>query len=210
MTTTYYPASPIAIRDGTVTRLQALGLFSNVFKARTQPTKDDQLPLACVWHAGERTQPNGDANTGAPSFLHTLTLAVDVMTKAGSEADLDTEILALIEQTRAALMTDLTWVGLFEGIERCDVRFAYPKETNNFFVQAILEIEVTFRSIWQPLTPNDLTEVAVFARPPRAPITCGLCHTPNPGDWSTCSVCQGALPRPPDPILTTINLKACP
>lgn len=167
----FYPASPIEIRDGTAARLTAdataIGL-KNVFKSRTIPTKDDQIPFAAVWHAGERTEPNGDANVGSPSFIHTLTLVIDVVAKAGNETALDTSIVNLVETIRATLLTDPTWVNLFEGIERCDTRYSYPKETNDFLVEAMIEIEVTFRSEWPPYLPNMLKTVTVTPTPPGA------------------------------------------
>ena len=107
----------------------------------------------------------GDANVGAPSFDHTLVLTIDVVTTADSEDDLDAGIISLVETIKATLLTDGTWVQLFEGIERCDTRYSYPKETTDYFVQATLEIEVTFRSIWEPYLPNELLQV-VTTYPP--------------------------------------------
>ena len=211
MTVNFWPAAPIAIRDGTASRLVATNLFAHVFTARTQPTKDDQLPVACVWHAGERTQADGDPNTGAPGFVHTLTLAIDVLAKAGTEAALDADIVALVEQTRLALLTDSSWIALFEGIDRCDTRYSYPKETNDFLVQALIEIEVTLRSRWAPVTPNDLRSVAVFTPPPGPASLCRFCGAANAPGSPECRRCQG--PMPPsgrEPLLTTIAIESCP
>ena len=77
----YYPAGPIDIRDGTIARVKAMTGFANVFGNRVLPTKDSQMPFACVWHAGDRTEPNGDANTGVPSFDHTLLMAVSIVVR---------------------------------------------------------------------------------------------------------------------------------
>ena len=189
----FYPASPIEIRDGTALRLAVLPGLTNVYKARTTPGQDDQLPYACVWYAGERTQPNGDANTGTPSFLHTLTLVVDVMTKAGDDATLDTEIVGLVETARATLMTDPTWISLFEGIEKIDTRYSYPKEASDVVVQAIIEIEVTFRSRWEPVILHDLKTVAVTVERCAATWTCGTCSYSNPASVPGCQSC-GAKP----------------
>ena len=122
-----------------------------------------QLPYAVVWNGGERTDPWGDANVGAPSFNHRLTLIVDVLASAADETTLDADIVGFVETIRATLLTDATWVNLFEGIERCDTRYAYPKEAQSIRAQGTLEFEVTYRSEWPPVVPNDLLEVAVTA-----------------------------------------------
>lgn len=210
MSVTFYPQGPIAIRDGTFARVQAIPGLANVFKARAMPVQDGQMPCAVVWNAGERTGPNGDANTGAPEFIHNLTIVIDILVKAGTEGVLDSDIVLLTETVRATLLSDLTWIEMFEGIERCDTRYSYPKEAADLMAQAMIEFEVTYRSIWQPITPNDLKEVAVFAKPPRPPITCGFCQADNAGDRASCRVCGGPLPQSQlEPIVTTIKLESC-
>ena len=211
---TFYPAGPIEIRDGTRDRIEALGLFKKVFKGRAAPTQDEQLPLAVVWNMGERTQPEGDANTAEPKFFHNLKLAIDVLTSAASEASADLDIVQIVETVRASLLSDKTWVDLFDGIESCDTRYAYPKEAGNILVQAVIEIEVSYRSTWQPLTPNALKEIVVFAEPGRL-VTCSYCGTENPAPSAfpnvgshVCTTCSGPLPEANEPVLTII--KACP
>ncbi len=168
---TFYPAGPIDIRDGTAERLQALPGLTAIFYGRTAPGQDSQLPYALVWNAGERTEPNGEANAGAPSFMHRLTLVVDVLAQAPSgttpetleavEAALDADIVGFAEAIRATLLTDPSWVNLAEGIERCDTRYSYPKEAQAVMAQATIEFELTYRSVFEPVLPNDLHEVEV-------------------------------------------------
>ncbi len=180
----FYPAGPLEIRDGTASRLAAVPGLKTVATQRTVPTKDDVLPAALVYHGGERTEPNGDDNVGAPSFFHELTLVVDLVAQAANDAALDTLIVGLAEATRATLLTDATWINLFEGIRRCDVRYAYAKETNAFMAQATVEFEVTFRSAWPPYAPNDFTSVAVnpnaVTQPPLGPAFSTQFDMPEP------------------------------
>ena len=204
-TPVFYPSSPIAIRDGTFDRVSTVPGLNKTFKARTMPGQDDLTPYACVWYSGERTEPNGDANVGAPSFKHALSLVIDVITRAGSEGDLDAQIVDLVETIRATLMTDPSWIALFEGIEKIDTRYAYPKEAENFFVQAIVEIEVTFRSEWPPYLPNDLKTVVVTVEPTRPPWTCVYCGTGNAGSAPCCSTCGAPAPEPTT-FVTEIDL----
>ena len=125
-TPTFYPAGPIQIRDGTAARVKAMSGFANVYSQRVLPTKDTQMPFACVWHAGDRTEPWGDDNVGAPRFDHSLTMIVDVVIASTSQAALDAPIVDLVERLRATLLTDPTWVALFESCERCDATYEYP------------------------------------------------------------------------------------
>ena len=182
---TYYPASPVAIRDGTWQRVQTIQAFAgNVFRARLMPTKDMLLPYAMVHLVGERTEPWGDANTAEPSLDHTLTLGVEIVmaspaaNAAGNAATApDADIVALVETVKATLMTDPTWVNLFEGLERANVRYAYPTESTELQVSALIEFDLTFRSSWEPYVPNDLTEIATTVQMPSVPFIDGAVQT---------------------------------
>lgn len=160
-TVAYYPAGPIDIRDATVASVRALTGFTNVFGNRVRPTKPDMLPLACVWHMGDRTEPWGDANVGSVRFDHTLGMAVDVMVKAGTEDQLNAEIVGLVEPVRLALLTDPAWVGMFEAVTKADVNYSYPDEGGFLYARGVIEFELKFRSEWSPATPNDFLQMAV-------------------------------------------------
>ena len=169
----FYPESPETIRDGIFARIQASAVgFKTVYRQRTFPIKDDQMPYAAVWTAKDSTIPNGDGNVGEPSFFHTLTLVVDMVAAGKNDDALDATITAMGEGVRDTLLTDASFKLLFEGIERASLHYAYPKETDFIVAIATLEIEVTFRSEWPPVEENDFTRVAVFtnearAQPPR-------------------------------------------
>lgn len=166
---TYYPFSPDDIRDGTVQRLQASVIgFKNVFRQRTIPTKDSQLPLAAIWTLRDRTAPNGDSNVGAPSFIHTLGLAIDIAAAANDDASLDAKLTAMAEGVRNTLLTDASWVQLFEGIEGCSIHYSYPPNGDLTLGIATIELEVTFRSEWPPIEENDFTQVAIATNDPGA------------------------------------------
>jgi hypothetical protein len=166
---TYFPASPIAIRDATYDRLKTIVGLKSVLKAITKPIKDYNLPIACVYNAGERTEPLGDANCGEPRFAHRLHLGIDVICTATSEAGLDNDIIAYVEQIKLTLLSDTSWLEMFEAIERVDVSYAYPKETSDYLVQGMIEIELFFRSSWEPVAPNDFRSVTVQINTGTAP-----------------------------------------
>lgn len=162
----YYPASPVEIRNATFARVAAVPGIVKTFKARILPRQDADVPYASVWNAGDRTEPNGDANVGEPSFIHHLTVVVDVMVAAETEADAGDLAETLAERIRAALLTDPSWLDFVEAVERCEVRYAYPKDAEALFVQGMIEIEVLIRSAWPPALPNDLKTIAVTSKTP--------------------------------------------
>jgi hypothetical protein len=158
----FYPSTPYEIRDGTIARVKAMTAnFKNVYRQRTFPTKDAQMPLAAVWTVRDNASPNGDCNAGSPSFLHSFTLAIDIAAAAANDDALDATITSMAEGVRDTLLTDASWVMLFEGIQRCNLHYSYPKETDFIIAMATIEIEVTFRSDWPPIEANDFTQVAV-------------------------------------------------
>ncbi len=85
----------------------------------------------------------------------------------------DGDIVSLVELAKATLMTDPTWLQLFEGIERLDVRYAYPAEAENFQIGALIEFVLTFASTWPPFVPNPLSEFDVTLRLPNVPYADG-------------------------------------
>ena len=182
---------PTAIRDGAVAVLKATGYFKNVYRNKTTPTKDDQLPFAAVWMVRDETTPMGDANVGTPSFDHTYTLCIDVGMTAASDDALTATLDDLSLKTRTALLCDNDWRQTFEGIERCSIHPVYPKETNLFFVQASIEVVVTFRSAWPPYLPNTLESVGIITERRSASWTCGTCSYGNPNSEPACRVCGG-------------------
>lgn len=161
----FYPASPLAIRDATFARVAAIPGIVKTFKARVLPRQDGDIPYASVWNAGDRTEPNGDANVGSPSFIHHLTVVVDVMVRSATEADAGDLAETLAETVRTTLLTDPSWLAYSEGVERCETRYAYPKDAESILVQAMIEIELMFRSDWPPFLPNDLKTIAVRTPP---------------------------------------------
>ncbi len=193
----FWPSGgPTAIRDGAVAVLEATGYFKKVYRQKTTPTKDDQLPFAAVWVVRDDTEPMGDSNKGTPSFDHTYTLCIDVGMKAAND-DALTEVLDdLGLKTRTALLCDNGWRQTFEGIERCSIHPIYPKETTFVFVQAAIEVVVTFRSAWPPYLPNDFRGIDATVQPKAKPTwTCGFCQHENTA--AACSLCSAPAPAPP-------------
>ena len=194
----FWPSGgPTAIRDGAVAVLKATGYFRNVYKQKTTPTKDDQLPAAAVWMVRDDTAPMGDANVGTPSFDHTYTLCIDVLLTAASDDALTATLDDFSLKTRAALLCDADWRQTFEGIERCSIHPIYPKETNLFFVQAAIEVVVTFRSAWPPYLPNTLEAINATVEPKQKQTwTCRLDGHENKPGAPACSVCGAPAPHP--------------
>ena len=143
----FYPESPETIRDGIFARIQASAVgFKTVYRQRTFPIKDDQMPYAAVWTAKDATIPNGDSNVGEPSFFHNFTLVVDMVAAGKNDDALDATITAMGEGVRDTLLTDASFKMLFEGIERASLHYAYPKETD--FIVTLLT-DASFKMLFE-------------------------------------------------------------
>jgi hypothetical protein len=151
----FFPAGPTEIIDGTLARAKAAAGVVNAWKQRPLPVKDEDVPFVLVWHGGDRTEPWGDANVGAPTFDHTLKLIVVVAVTAETPNGLDLLVTATTERVRTALLTDPSWIGLFEACHKADVGYAFPGDGQIPYARGLIEFEVTFRSEWAPADPAD-------------------------------------------------------
>jgi hypothetical protein len=155
----YYPQGPIAIRDGTHARLEDITGVREVFKTRTLPTKDDDLPIICVAHGGESGRPNGDNNAGAPKFINDLKLLITVVDIATSDLALDAGIARMVEEIKQTLFTDTSWLELFEAIDGFSVSYHFPREAEVLLCEARMELTLVYRSDWPPYAINPLEQV---------------------------------------------------
>ena len=207
----FYPeGGPTAIRDGAVALLKATGYFKAVFRNKTTPSKDDQLPCARVRIMRDDTEPMGDNNVGTPTFTHTLTLAVIIVVAAASDDALTAALDDLSLKTRTALLCDNDWRQTFEGIEKASIHPNYPNETNGKLVEAPIEIVVTFRSEWPAYLPNTLETIGATVEPrrPPPPWLCPLCQHANKLGALACSVCATPAPPTPTPAPTPTTFPA--
>ena len=157
----FFPAGPTEIIDGTLSRAKAAAGVTNAWKQRPLPVKDEDLPFVLVWHGGDRTEPWGDANVGAPTFDHTLKLIVVVAVTAETPDGLDPLVTTTTERVRAALLTDPTWIGLFEACHKADIGYAFPSDGQIPYARGLIEFEVTFRSEWSPADPPDFLGMSI-------------------------------------------------
>ncbi|WP_158812059.1 hypothetical protein [Beijerinckia sp. L45] len=135
--------------------------LKSVAKTYTKPIKEYNLPLAVVYNAGERTSPMGDANAGQPKFDHRLSLIIDIIAADTSDLNVDADIVTFVEAVKMTLLSDTSWLELFEAVEHVDVSYSYPKDGEDYIAQGQIEFELFFRSMWPPLTPNDFREATV-------------------------------------------------
>jgi hypothetical protein len=155
----YYPQGPIAIRDGTHARLEDITGIKEVFKTRTLPTKDDQLPAICVAHGGESARALGDNNAGAPKFINELKLLITIVDIANSDLVLDAGIARKVEEIKQTLFTDTSWLELFEAIDGFSVTYHFPRDGEILLCEARMELTVVYKSDWPPYAVNWLEQV---------------------------------------------------
>jgi hypothetical protein len=158
----YRPAGPVAIHEGTLARLEDLtGYGGRILPVRTLPTKDEDLPAACVHHNGEQLRPDGDANAGPPRFGHTLNLLISLVARADSAFVLQGAQRRSMEEVKETLFTDSSWLNLFEAIESVNCTYHWPRQEEVLLCEARLELMLFYRSAWPPVALNPLDEVDV-------------------------------------------------
>jgi hypothetical protein len=135
--------------------------FKSVYGVRTYPTKDDMLPCATVALGRDRMDADGDDNAGEPSFKHRTTINVSALCSAESQFFLTGRLNAAKNAILAALLSDPEWLSLVEAVSSIDVSMVYPNESGTVFAEARIALEVTFRTDWPPVVPDDFLDAFV-------------------------------------------------
>lgn len=163
MGVTYYPAGPIDIRDATFDLLVQTGFFKNVYKCRTKPlktdTQHDLLPSATIWFLEEEAEAMAEG-CGVPQFHEILRLAIDIVVAGGSEKSIDKDVTTLVRETKYSLLSNIVWLQHIKGVRSIKTDYAYPRETEDYLARGVINIDVSYDSIWSPEFP-DLTGLSL-------------------------------------------------
>jgi len=136
-------------------------VFKSVFRVRTYPTKDNMLPVVTVALGRDRMDADGSDNSGEPSFKHTVTLNVSAVCVAKSQFFIDGKLNEAKSAILTTLLSNTEWLALVEAVSAIDVSMVYPDEGGIIFAEARMAIEVTFRTDWPPVVPDDFLDAFV-------------------------------------------------
>ena len=157
------PNSWIVWRDTAFELLKVMPDFNgNVKKVYVYPTKDEQLPAMRIALTSERMSSEGNWMQGEPHFMHTMTMVIAVMIKAGDPAVLDGRVALMAEAIKATLLTDSVFVNTAEGIDQVNTDIIYPPETEVPLCELRIELVGKLQSRWQPLTPNKFNHLHIL------------------------------------------------
>lgn len=158
---------PIAIRDDTARRLSGLARYfpegrpagpARIRRSFILPEQDDQLPCLQVYFAGNSMSPDGDANAGEPSFIHTARIAVAGILKADEVDDLDDQVAAALQEHLEILLRDVDWLDQFEAVE--GVEQSFRVENSNYLAAIALTVfTISFRTAWEPRVPGEFAGI---------------------------------------------------
>ena len=156
------PSAP-TIRDAAYHRLVAV--MDPSFKATRKvpiPTlQADQVPQLGVFLLQEQYSPQGDYKTGPPRFNVDATYGFSVVDLASAPSVLDGALDALIDQIQTTLLTDPTFVDLFEGVSSMKRTYEWFKDGETYYAEARLQMNIGYAAEFLPATPNALQQVAV-------------------------------------------------
>lgn len=162
-----------AFRDDVVTRLKAAAVVpaERVYPTRTPPLRIEKLPAVCVYTLEERGV--SIAEGGHPVFRNTLTLAIEVVTTAEKDEELDEACDDLCEKVERALLNDPKFGEPFEQIGAFNTEIALGEEGEKRFICARLVFDLTYVTEYPPTLGEDSNfggvNVRIDARDPADP-----------------------------------------
>lgn len=144
-------------------RLAAKGVAGgNVDANRSEPTRDEELPFCVVYIAGDKAEPDGDANMGVPDYVHVSQIVVEVIHKAASGPALKTALYTDAQRILDVLLSDHSWWqdqtadADAEALGRFDVKYDTPPEGEMIVGRVQVALDVRHRTTWPPVITDDL------------------------------------------------------
>ena len=141
------------IQDLIVARARTVLGFKKLVLTPMEIYQPEDLPALAVFLVGEAME--SDGNAGEPHFLHTVTIGIQAIVVSSDAEDQRAKIMAALGQIDTAILTDPPTLMPIEEIKRIRRSFKYERLSETPIAQLSSEIELTFRSSWAPLVPDD-------------------------------------------------------
>lgn len=170
------------IREAIIARLDGQ-LWLPVRTVRRQPRpqlQEKNLPALLVVLVDETETPEDEANIGVPRFLNEVTIGISVVVGEEFPAALDADLDDIIDEIRARLLTDPTFVRgvdpsrertdperypLFEAVTKVRRAVLFPQDGAFYFAEGRLEISFRLRSQYDPVITDRYEQTVLTARP---------------------------------------------
>ena len=165
------PTAAIAIRDAAYARLvAAMGASFKATRKVPIPTlQADQVPQLGVFLLQEQYSPQGDFRTGPPRFNVDATYGFSVVDLASAPGVLDGALDGFIDRIETTLLTDPTFLELFEGVSGMKRSYEWFKDGETYYAEARLQMNIGYAAEFLPVTANALQQVAVTSEPGAIP-----------------------------------------
>ena len=154
-----------AIRDAIFVLLQTLPGYTKVRKTPVRQLSAADCPALTVILGDEIAQADEDATAGPPHFVHETTYHVSVLRGLTDPVTLDGQIDADLDTIQTLLLCNIGLNQMIEGITGMRRARAYPQIGETYFVEMRFEITVQYRSIWNPVIPDNFTGMDVQSMP---------------------------------------------
>jgi hypothetical protein len=140
--------------------------FGSTFRTYRQTpmlqVQPGDLPVLAVHILREKRVPDGQPEQTIPKFIHDLTLgfsgAVHVETDKQDDIHALEEWMSTIDDI---LLSDPSFVGLTEGVSAMDRVGQYAKVGETTLFEIRVEMNIGFRSYFNPRVPDDLNVIHV-------------------------------------------------
>lgn len=143
--------------EGIRAQLAAAGVAGgDVEKHRFPPTEDDQLPIATVTWGADQAESRGGARTGIPTFVHTVTLVIELADEANDGPALRAKMSTHGQLICDTLLKNLSWGGAaLEGVQAVRQIVDKPVESRFNLARLQVHIDALYASDWAPAGPAD-------------------------------------------------------
>ncbi len=152
------------IRAATVALLKGMTPAGDrVWPTRVMPLRRSSYPAILVYTLDEDMRRDG---LSPPQFEHELTIQIQVRTQPTGEDgegfpdDFEDEVDAICEAVLGRLLTNPEWVVRFEQINSVNTRVGFDARGERPLVGALITITGTYRSIWEPVVPDDFASAS--------------------------------------------------
>ncbi len=153
------------IRDKIYELLLPLPGFVKVRKVAQRQLQPEETPCITVLRGDENLAADEDATAGPPHFEHSATFHISIIRGFNDPVVLDGDSDEDMDLVQETLLRNPDFIGMFEGIASIRRSHAWPQIGDAYYVELRLELTVQYRSIWEPVIPDDFLSVAVKTKP---------------------------------------------
>ena len=125
------------------------------------------LPSCAVYITRERREAFGNANHGAPTFRHELTITIAAaMAMRRQEQDELTILEERFDEIDILLLRNPEWVILTEGVQSMERQSQYSKVGDTPVAEIKIEMVLVFHTVYEPIITDTLETIHVETRYP--------------------------------------------